>query len=169
MASQARYSINIIAARQGTGELGEAIYRPIYTLNAAFAEGTAANQFNNVWADANRTLAATTGEQLDLSGTLTNSLGETIDFTKVRTLIVQNDSTHTSCTLSVGPGTTNGVTTIWSGTTPTETVRPNGGMTIKHSPDVTGFAVTAGSADTIRIYNNGSTTATYTVMAIGCE
>ena len=169
MASQARYSLNVSAARQGTGELGTAIYRPIFTLNATLAEGTAANQFNNVWADEARTLAATTGDTFDLSGTITNSLGETIDFTKVRTLIVQNNSTHTSCTLSVGPGTTNGVSTVWAGTTPTNTVRPNGGLLLIHAPDVTGHAVTAGSADTIRVYNNGSTTATYTIMTLGCE
>ena len=169
MASQANINFNLDAARQTSSNLGNATYRPRLTVSALLAEGTAATQFNNVWADEARTLASTTADTFDLSGSLANDLGETIDFTKVRWLALRNDSTHTSCTLSLGPGTTNGVSTVWAGTTPTNTIRPNGGVLFMYAPDVTGYAVSAGSADTIRVYNNGTTTATYTIFLGGCE
>ncbi|HUV64847.1 MAG TPA: hypothetical protein VMW24_13190 [Sedimentisphaerales bacterium] len=128
----------------------------------SLATGTAADQASQVWYDT-RSLAAT-AEELDLAGGVTDAFGAALTFAKVKQLLIRNNNTTSGHTLVIGPGTTNGVTTIWAGTSPTEVIGPNGVM-VKANPG-DGYAITGGSADTIKI-NAGTNTVSYDIIVVG--
>ena len=128
------------------------------------ATGTAANQANLVWYD-RRTLAATS-EQVDLAGVQREAFADVATFTKLKTLLIRNNQTTSGLTLTIGGGTTNPITTIFGSTATncTEVIGPDG-VCLKHNP-VDGFAVTAGSADTLKL-DSGTNTVVYDIIAIG--
>jgi len=132
-----------------------------YSDTVTLATGTAASQARYQWYDT-RTLAAT-AEELDLAGGVTDAFGDALTFTKVRHLMIHNRNTTAGHILTVGPGTTNGVTTIWAGTSPTEICGADGYL-IKDSP-TDGYVITGGSADTIKI-NAGTNTVSYDIIVV---
>ena len=130
----------------------------------SLANGTAANQANLVWYDT-RTLAATS-EQIDLAGGEREAFADVATFTNIRTLLIRNKQTTTGLTLTIGGGTTNPISTIFGSTATncTETIGPDG-WTHKHNP-VDGFAVTGGSADTLKL-DAGTNTVVFDIIVIG--
>ena len=133
-------------------------------LSDDLATGTAANQANLVWYDT-RTLAATS-EQLDLAGVQRDAFADVATFTKIKTLLIRNKQTTTGLTLTIGGGTTNPISTIFgaTATNSTETIGPDG-WCVKHNP-VDGFAVAAGSADTLKL-DAGTNTVVFDILVIG--
>lgn len=132
-----------------------------YTL----ANGTGANQAQTVFSD-QRTLAASTAEDLDLSGTLTDAFGATIAFTKVKAICVKAAAANTN-DVEVGGQATNGFSTIFSDASDVVLVKP-GGMFALIAPDANGYAVTAGTGDLLQITNGGAgTSVTYDVVIVG--
>lgn len=130
----------------------------------SFTNGTGNFQANN-WYMANRTLAATTFDNLNLTSGLTN-FGGTLAFTKikyVRLAILSPDGTKL---LRVGP---QGQTNAWQG--------PFGGVGATDYVEFgqrwdtvnsyAGWSVTSGSADVLSIYNPGADPVTYSILLIG--
>jgi len=128
------------------------------------ANGTAVNQANLVWYDT-RTLAATS-EQIDFAGVEREAFADLATFTKIKTLLIRNKQTTTGLTLTIGGGTTNPISTIFgaTATNSTEVIGPDG-WALKHNP-VDGFAVTAGSADTLKL-DSGTNTVVFDIIVIG--
>lgn len=136
-------------------------------IESEFTFGTGSpSQANMLWHD-QRTVAATTSDDLDLAGSLTNAFGETITFTAVKLIIVSIDSPDGTKSLRVGPQ--NG-TNPWQG--------PFGGTTaaiyltvyewLALCNSFSGYGtITAGSADTLRIYNPGAGSVTYNIVILG--
>jgi len=60
-------------------------------LTKSLSFGTEAGQINQVWGD-RRVLAKATAENIDLAGVLTNALGATATFAKIKGIIVRNRS-----------------------------------------------------------------------------
>lgn len=137
------------------------------TLNQAFEQtfddGAGANQANALWSDT-RTLSSNTSETLDLYGALTNAFGATLNFTKVRAIIIRSRSANTTV-LSVGAASAPLVGPL-ADATDLLTIRP-GGIFMITAPDSTGIAVTNSSADGLKIANASGAAATYDIVIIG--
>ena len=137
----------------------------IWNPNYVFANGTGANQANQMFTDV-RTLTASASEDFDLSGVLVNSLGVTLAFTAIKAFIIQADSTNSNDVV-VGGHATAAMASFFSASAHKVKVKP-GGMVALIAPDATGYTVTATTADLLTITNvAGSFSATYKIVVIG--
>lgn len=136
-------------------------YGPGYT----FTDGSGGDQITQVFTDT-RTVAASANDDLDLNGALTNALGASVALTKVRAVIVKAAAGNVNDVV-VGGAATNAVNSIFGSTTHTLRVKP-GGLLVLVAPDVTAYALTAGTADVLRITNGGAgSTVTYDIVILG--
>lgn len=136
------------------------------TLTLAAGTGAVADTADRGWSD-QRTIAASGNDDLDLAGVLTDPVGAAITFARIRLLYIEADAANTN-NLLVGPGAATNPWNTWiSGTTPTVTVRP-GGLLLLAARDATGYTVTAGTGDILRITNSaGGTSVTYNIAIVG--
>jgi hypothetical protein len=148
-------------------DLGPAAF-PIALARAyATTNGTGLGQADRVFTDI-RTLAASSTEDLDLAGVLTDAFGATITFARIKTLLVAADAANIN-NVVVGNAATNGFISWVGGALHTVTVRP-GGVLLLAAADATAYTVTAATADLLRIGNSaGGTSVTYTIVLIGAS
>lgn len=135
-----------------------------YNPSWAFTDGAGALMADVVWSD-QRTLTASTTEDLDLAGGLTDAFGTTITFARIKGIIIFAASANTNNVQVGGAGSTfiNWV----ANSSDIVNIRPNG-LLVLIAPDATGYAVTAGSGDLLRIGNSaGGTSVIYNIILIG--
>jgi hypothetical protein len=128
------------------------------TVELKYAAGAAALQCNLVYAS-NRTLGGAS-EDIDLAGGLTDVFGATLTFAEVKLIGVVNTGT---ATITIGAASSN----AWAGllnATGTVTI-PAGGMAMFAASDATGFAVTAGTGDLLKVA--GTSGQTYDLIIWG--
>ena len=134
----------------------------------SFANGTAANQADIAYV-AERTVTSGANDDIDLAGVLTDALGATITAAELVALMIINkakDGTANTTNLTIGGGSAP-VTGFLGGTTPTIGPIPPGGVVMLASPGATGLgAVTATSADILRVANSAGATAKYVVAIL---
>lgn len=131
-------------------------------MSLTYDNGTVLNQCNIGWAST-RSLAATS-ETLNFSNSsLVDAFGVGLAFVKLKFLAIWNQNTTAGQTLVIG-NATNPLGLFSAGTT-TYTIGPNGRFIIAE-PSLAGIAVTASSADSLKL-NAGSNTVTYTIVAAG--
>lgn len=146
-------------------DIGTAQHQISYSPSWPLTDGAGANQIQQVFADT-RTLAASASESLDLAGSLTNAFGATITLTKVKALIIRAAAGNTNDVV-VGGAASNAVASIFGATTGTLNVKPGGAMVLI-APDANGYAVTATTADLLKIANSGSgTSVSYDIIILG--
>jgi hypothetical protein len=164
-----RLSIAASAVQTATLDLGTAQAQLSKAYTVDLADGTAAGRADRVFHDT-RTLAASATEDLDLAGVLTDALGGALTFVRIKALIVSAAAGNTNNVL-VGGAASNGFISWVGGAAHTVTVRPGATLAlIAGAADATGYAVTAGTADLLRIANSGAgSTVTYDVAIIGCS
>ncbi|MEU9606156.1 hypothetical protein [Streptomyces sp. NPDC048057] len=128
--------------------------------------GTAAGMADRVFHD-RRTLAASATEDLDLAGVLTDAFGAAITFVKVKGLFVSAASANAN-NVVIGGATSNAWSTLL-GATGTITLRPGATLGVMAgATDATAYAVTAGTADLLKVANSGAgTSVTYDLVLIG--
>lgn len=172
-AATLRTTINtsVAASYAGSADLGSATY----TLQAGsqspiiLGSGTGSNQANAIFTD-QRTLSASTTEELDLYGSLTDPLGGTLNFATIKMIKVCPASANTN-NVNVGPGMSNGGTAFtgpWSASTAYSAVRPGGCMV--HVAPQTGWTVTNTTGDKLGLGNSSSgTSVTYDIMIVGTQ
>jgi hypothetical protein len=114
-----------------------------------FTIGSAAAQAANKEFHDTRTLNNTT-ENLDLSGALTNGIGESIVFTKVRSFYAKNLETSVS-NVKFDTDVANGANTLFDAFT----LAP-GERVLFEWPTLAGKAITAATADLIRATTTGN-------------
>ncbi len=138
-----------------------------YTLD--LANGTAAGQADRTFHDT-RTLAASANEDLDLAGVLVDALGGSLTFARIKGLIVSAAASNVNNVI-VGGAASNGVVSFVGASTHTITLRPGATLALMAgAADATGYAVTAGTGDLLRIANSaGGSTVTYDIAVIGCS
>lgn len=130
-----------------------------------FTDGTGADQAKVAFAD-ERTLSASSNEELDLAGGLTDLFGNTITFTKIKALLVVADAGNTNDVLVGGAGS-NGFITPFGDATDVIKVKP-GGLLLLVAPNATGYAVTASTGDKLKIANSSSgSSVTYQIGLLG--
>ena len=128
--------------------------------------GTGAGQADRLFSD-QRTIAASSNDDLDLAGVLTDAFGATLTFVKVKGILISAAAANTN-TLVIG-GASSTFASWVTGTNPAVVLRPGGIFLLASgSADTTAYAVTATSADVLRITNGGAgTTVTYDINIWG--
>ena len=147
----------------GTGDLQTPRSEFTWDRTIDLANGTGADQANQVWTDT-RTLTSGSTETLDLNASLTNAIGESVTFTKIKAILIRNKACTT--TLSVGAAATNQFVAIFGSATDLVKILP-GGVFLITSPDSTGAAVAAGSTDNLKIANSAGASCDYDIVIIG--
>lgn len=159
--------LRTISNLTGSGDLATPSVPLSKSYSHSLASGTGANQANQIFSD-QRTLSASATEDLDLAGSLTNLLGATITFSKVKAIIISAASGNTNDVV-VGGAASNDFSPMFADSTDQIVVKP-GGMFAIVAPDATGYAVTAGTADILKVANSSSgTSVTYDIIIIGVE
>jgi hypothetical protein len=167
MSAEAKVKLQIISALIGATDVAKPRSDIDYTQLITLADGNGADQINQIFAD-QRTLTASSSESLDLNGTLLNQLGAAINFTKIKGLIIMAAAGNTNDVV-VGGAASNGFIDFVGGATHTLKVKP-GGLLALMAPDANGYAVTAATADLLKIANGGAgTSVTYDIILLGVE
>jgi hypothetical protein len=147
----------------GTGKAAQSLSRSM-----SLGSGTGAGKADRVFSD-RRTLAASATEDLDLAGVLLDAFGSAITFARIKGLIIAAAAGNTN-NVVVGNATSNAWATLL-GATSTVTLRPGAFLAVGTGvADATGYAVTAGTGDLLKIANSGAgTSVTYDVHIIGAS
>lgn len=141
-----------------------------FSSKTKYTNGDAASKANQHWHD-KRSLSSGGNEELDLAGGLTDLFGDTVTFTKVKSLYIRNRST--TDTLLVGGAASNG----WAGTgtpfanaTDIILLAPGAEICINVS-SAAGYTVTAGTGDKLKLAHGSTTTAAldYDIAILGVE
>jgi len=135
---------------------------------ASYTDGTGAGQANK-WYLNYRTLAATTNDDLDLAGVLTDPFGSTLTFTAIKSIFVAIDYGSTAYdgtkSLTIGPGSaSNFFAGPFAGTNPTQTFDK---FFIACIGTAAGWTVTAATGDILRIRNPGASSVSYLIWIQG--
>lgn len=131
----------------------------------SLTDGAGLNAANRMWTD-RRTLTASSSESLDLAGSLTDAFGTAITFARVKALVVAASDGNVNNVLVGGAASAQFVNWV-SDATDVVVVRP-GGLFVLVAPDATGYAVTATTADLLKVANSSSgTSVTYDIAIIG--
>lgn len=134
------------------------------TIAHEFTTGTAAGLADRLFSD-QRTLAASAGEDLDLSGALLDALGQPAVFAKVRAIMVKAAAGNTN-NVVVGGAATNAFVGPFGAAAHTIAVQPGGAMVLVAPTN--GWVVTAGTGDLLRIANGGAgSPVTYDLVVVG--
>lgn len=129
----------------------------------SFTNGTGANNVNKVFSKS-ATAAASTPDTYTLSA-LTDDLGRTVAFSKVRVLIVINLETTDGHDLTVGNAATNPWVGPFGAGTNTVSIGA-GGFLVLVAPLATAYAVTSGASDQLML-NPGANSVAYKILILG--
>jgi len=128
------------------------------------AIGTGASQADKAFADT-RTLALSANEDLDLAGSLLDPFGATLTFVKVKGIYLKAAAGNTNSVI-LKPAAANGFLGPFGAATHTLTIPPSGFLVL--AAPVSGWAVTAATADNINVANSAAgTSVTYDIVIIG--
>jgi hypothetical protein len=138
-----------------------------YRNRVTLASGTGAGQADLIFSDT-RTINASSNDDLDLAGSLTDALGTTLTFVKIKALVVVAAAGNANNVL-VGGDATNTFLTYVVTEGDAIVLRPGAGLALFAGvADATGYAVTAGTGDLLRISNSaGGTSVTYDIVIVG--
>lgn len=130
--------------------------------------GTGAGAADRVFAD-QRTINASSNDDLDLAGVLTDALGTALTFLRIKLLYIRAADANVN-NVVVGAAASNQFATLLN-TTGTVTLRPGSFLIAANgSADATGWAVTAGTGDLLRVANSGAgTSVNYDIAVVGCS
>lgn len=148
-----------------SADIGSSTYSVNYNKSYALTNGTGADQANMIWTDT-RTLAASTTEDLDLYGVLTSTFNTTLNFTKIKGIIVSAAAGNTNNVLVGGDAA---ALVGWVGDPDDVIVVRPGGTFCSIASDATAYAVTNTTGDILQIANSSSgSSVTYDIIIIGC-
>lgn len=130
--------------------------------------GTGAGKADRVFSD-RRTLAASGTEDLDLAGTLVDAFGAAITFARVKGLVISAAAANTNNVVVGAAASAPWIALL--GATHTLTLRPGAFVAVgTGTADAVGYAVTATTADLLKIANSSSgTSVTYDIHIIGAS
>lgn len=164
------FAANLRAAlsisQKGTAVLGAApSWAGAFDQLVDLANGTGAAQFDLGYAN-ERTVASGANDDIDLSGVLTDALGNTVTMAELVGLLIinkQRDGTANTTSLTLGGGA-NPVPGFSAALWP---IGP-GGFFQMVSPAAAGLAtITAGTGDILRVTNSSGATAKYQIAILG--
>lgn len=158
-------TINFSVNYQNLNDFNNAVDAFAKGYTFSLTDGTGANQAQKFFRD-QRSVNASSNDDLDLAGSLLDPFGQTLTFTVVKGIWISSDAANTS-NLTIGNAASNQFAT-WLGAA-THTVGPilPGGWFGIYRPDAAGYTVTAGTGDLLRIANGSGGTAVYDIIIIG--
>jgi hypothetical protein len=132
----------------------------------SFADGTAADQADKIWHDS-RTLASGASDDLDLNALTNTIFGSTvtINMAKVKAILIVNTATTAGEDLTVG-GAAAQEWTAWVGAAG-DKVRVPADSCLLITNRKSGWSVTNGASDTLRVTNTGAGSITYKIAVLG--
>lgn len=164
MALTTKITARINATQTAANDLGTSSFPMAYSQVVSLLDGTAANQADLMFSD-QRTLTASSNEDLDLAGSLSGAFGATLNFAKIKAIAVYAASGNTN-NVQVGPATTNGFLGPFADASDQLDIPP-GGQILLTAP-VNGWTVTATTGDLLNIANSAAgTSVTYDIVLIG--
>lgn len=139
-----------------------------YPVRVQLTSGTAAGQADVMFTDT-RTINASSSEDLDLVGALTDAFGTTFSPARVKALVVKAAAGNTNNVVVGGASATQWAALL--GTTGTVTLRPGAFFAaVAGVADATGYVCAAGSTDLLKIANSSSgSSVTYDIVVIGAS
>lgn len=159
----ATIDLQIRAKQQGAAGLGTPGILVNVEAQRDFSEGTASVDQTNVLYQATRTLAASTGEDLDVAGVLADALGTTIAAAEITGIYVEAHAANTNDVAVTRPAS-NGVP-LFALASGGVNVGPGDFFLLTNRK---GIAVTAATSDLIHVANAGSgTSVTYDIIILG--
>lgn len=130
-----------------------------------FTTGVAADQANLLFSD-HRSIAASSNEDLDLAGGLSDPLGAVLTFARIKAIMIVADAANVN-NVVVGGAATNTFVGPFSDATD-KVALPPGGMLLVAAPTAAGWPVTATTADLFRVANSGAGSAVgYDIVLLG--
>jgi hypothetical protein len=161
-------SLNVQATQDSTLDLGKAAFNASKTYSVSYQNGTAAGQANKLFTDT-RTIAASSNDDLDLNGVLTDAFGGSLALLRVKGLIVAAAAGNTNDVV-VGAASNPWLAPFGAGTH-TLKVKPGAVLALFAGlTDATAWPVIAATGDVLRIANGGAgTPVTYDVVIIGAD
>jgi hypothetical protein len=167
MSLTSKISLNVAAALSSSLDLVTPAARLSQRYSTELDDGTAAGAADKVFSDT-RTLNASATENLDLAGSLTDALGASLTFAKVKALIVHAAAANTNNVVVGGDATTT-FFGIFADETDAIVLRPGATLALfVGEADAAAYAVTAATADLLKITNSGAGTAvSYDIIIIG--
>ena len=156
-------TVSVYGAYVGSGDVSNPSQTINYSNRMQVTPGTSSGQADLYFEDT-RTVSASSSENLDLAGVLTDRFGNTLTFVKVKAIVVYAESANTN-SVNVGGAASNGFTAPFADSTDIISVKP-GGVFVWTNP--TGSTVTASTGDILKVANSSSgTSVTYTIQIIG--
>jgi hypothetical protein len=155
--------ISITGTQTGSNDVTTPTETYNVTHTTDWTNGTGDDQISKVWQDT-RTINASTAEDLDLAGSLTDSFGNTVTFATVKFVYVSAASGNTN-NVEVGGSAANTMLGIFDDATDKVLVKP-GGVFYWEAPG-TGATVTAGTGDKLNVNNSGAGTSVEYTIVIG--
>ena len=152
MAISGKMRIKLALNQTGTADLSSP-EETLPTIDFVVTDGAGAGEMDLLWSD-QRTLSASATEDLDLYGSLVDSFGTTMSFTRMRLLVVKAADDNTN-NVVIGGAAANTMLNWVSDATDKVVVKP-GGILYLYAPDTTGYAVTSGTGDLLTITNGGA-------------
>jgi hypothetical protein len=156
--------LNLRALLVGVLDLSNAVNDLTLAPEIALSDGAGLNQANRVFQDT-VTLAAAGETLLDLTA-LTDALGSAVSFARLKAIYVRNKSATAGDNLQLGGTVVAGLSTLYVGTNAGQLIGP-GGIALLVNPSAAGWAVTATTADILRIGNPGANPIEYDIVLIG--
>lgn len=151
-----------------TGELAAVNDNAELAFTAAFADGTSANQADQLW-HAERTVAASSNDDLDLTALPRTLFGNalSIAFAKVKAILLVNLSTSSGDVLRLGgAGAGSAFAAPFAGDVDAQAeAPPDSPLLLVNRQD--GWTVTPGTGDILRVRNTSAAPVTYRIAVIG--
>jgi hypothetical protein len=162
-----RYSVYVAGDLTTALDLATAITQLNLVRGQGLDSGTGANQADRIFHD-NDTIAPSGTKDWDLAGVLLDPYGATITFARIKGIVIAAAAANIN-NLIVGNAAANGFLNWVGAATHVVNVRP-GGIFALFAPDATAYAVTAATADILRITNSGAgTSVVYDIVLIGAS
>lgn len=130
-------------------------------VQATLLDGTGAGQADRLFTD-QRTIS--TNDDLDLAGVLVDAMGTTLTFARIKAIMIEALAANTN-NITIGAATNPWATFL--NATGTATLRPGGFVCAYAGNDATGWAVTAGTGDILRLSATGPQV--YNIAILGCS
>jgi len=157
--------LNWIAKHANGADFADTEFQDAQQWLQTFDFGTASEEVNQLYVG-DRTVASGANDDIDLSGSLTNFVGETVTFSRIKLILIYNPSTLAGEILTLGGGGSNSwIAPFGASSTFKDSVYPSG-LWLRTAP-LDGFLVTAGSADILRVHNSGTLSVTYPIIIAG--
>jgi hypothetical protein len=161
--------LNVQAAQTSALDLGSAAFNASKTYSVSYQNGTAAGQANKLFTDT-RTISASSNDDLDLNGVLTDAFGGSLALLRVKGLIVAAAAGNTNDVVVGGAASNPWLAPFGSGTDKVK-VKPGAAFALFAGlTDATAWTVVAATGDVLRIANGGAgTPVTYDIVIIGAD